>query len=416
MKILTVFGTRPEAIKLAPVLRELARRANGLSGGNGDRGIQSIVCVTAQHRRMLDQVLTLFGIRPQYDLDIMAEGQTLAQVGAAIFAGLGPILQSEKPDWVIVQGDTTSAAIAALTGFYCGAKVAHVEAGLRTGDKGQPFPEEINRRITTISADLHLAPTAAARNNLLGEGVADDAIRVTGNPVIDALHWASAQAPSSSVQQLLAACGVCAEAGNGMGRDSFGPAKRLVLVTAHRRENFGAPLQHIAAALRELAHRYNGQVQIVYPVHPNPNVRTVVERELSGVAAIRLIEPLDYLDLVQLMKHSYLVLTDSGGIQEEAPSLGKPVLVLREVTERPEAVTAGTVKLVGTDRERILSQAIRLLDSSSEYRAMSEAVNPYGDGLASKRIAAALLGESSEPFRAATPVSKGAFAGAGGLS
>lgn len=339
---------------------------------------------------MLDQVLTLFELHADYDLDIMTENQTLLQVGAAVFDRLGPVLNKEQPDWVVVQGDTTSAALAALASFYCGCKVAHVEAGLRTRDKWRPFPEVINRRVVGVAADLHLAPTVSARDNLLREGISPESILVTGNPVIDALQWASRQPPSDRISRLLRQCGMASK-------------QRLLLVTAHRRENFGAPLQRICSALREIAARYQGQVQIVYSVHPNPNVRRVAEEELGQTAGIHLVEALNYVDVVQLMKSAEIVLTDSGGIQEEAPSLGKPVLVLRDVTERPEAVTAGTVKLVGSNRERIVGEAVRLLESSAAYQQMAEAVNPYGDGLASHRIVSALLGEPFEPFHAAPP-------------
>ena len=371
-KVLTIFGTRPEAIKLAPVIRELERQA-------GDGGPESIVCVTAQHRQMLDQVLELFGIVPDYDLNVMEGNQTPTQVAAAVLARLEPILRDVRPDWVLVQGDTTTVAAASLAAFYARTRVGHVEAGLRTHDKWQPFPEEINRRVAGVIADLHFAPTERARQNLLAEGVPAERILVTGNPVIDALQWVAAQPLGEGEpgfdRELL-------EKGDG----------RLILVTAHRRENLGAPLENICLALRDLAERYEGRLRIVYPVHLNPNVWGPVHRLLGGVRNITLTPPLDYLPLVHLLKRVHLVLTDSGGIQEEAPGLGKPVLVLREVTERPEAVEAGTVRLVGTDRARVVAETVRLLEDEEAYARMARAVNPYGDGKAAGRIVGGLLG------------------------
>lgn len=381
MKILSIIGTRPEAIKLCPIVQELQRRGNQ-NGGCGS-GLRSILCVTAQHRNLLDQVLEAFGQRPDFDLNLMEANQSLAQVAAGVFSGLDRVLLVEKPDWVVVQGDTTTAAIAAIAGYYAKIRVAHVEAGLRTGDKWHPFPEEINRRLVTAAADLHLAPTSAACENLEREGIDRRSIVVSGNPVIDALFWAERQRPSEYARQLLASCG---------------PESRILLVTSHRRENFGEPLRRICRALRRLAEQFSGDVKIVYPAHPNPNVRTVVAGELEGVPGLHMIEPLNYLDLVHVMKSSYLVLTDSGGIQEEAPSLGKPVLVLRDVTERPEAVAAGTVKLVGTNTDQIVAEASSLLRDASLYHRMSRALNPYGDGLASRRIVSALFGEPYEEF------------------
>ncbi|MFN7930806.1 MAG: UDP-N-acetylglucosamine 2-epimerase (non-hydrolyzing) [Blastocatellia bacterium] len=365
MKILSVFGTRPEAIKMAPVLAELNKHQDKVT---------SVVCVTAQHRQMLDQVLELFAIHPRYDLDIMLPNQSLAQITARALTKLDEVLQQEKPDWILVQGDTTTVMAAALAAFYHKIKVGHVEAGLRSFDKFQPFPEEINRKIATSLSDLHFAPTDVSRQNLLREGIADTQIVVTGNTVIDALLQV-AEKPYDWAHSPLAA----------IPRD-----KRIILVTAHRRENFGAPFENICAALRALAERYD-DVHIVYPVHLNPNVQQIVRATLSQIRNVTLLEPLEYLPLVQLMKQSYLVITDSGGIQEEAPGLGKPVLVLREVTERPEGVAAGTVKLVGTDKEKIIHEASLLLDDHAAYQAMSQAVNPYGDGNASQRIVASLM-------------------------
>ena len=378
MKILNVFGTRPEAIKLAPIIRELRRRS-------ARKGIESLVCVTGQHRQMLDQVLDLFGIVPDYDLNLMRENQSPAQVASAVLAHLEPILNVERPDWVLVQGDTTTVLAASIAAFYARVKIGHVEAGLRTGDKWQPFPEEINRRVASVVADLHFAPTETSRQNLLRENVPDETILVTGNPVIDALRWVAGQPfdlnTLSLDPSLLTAEGV-----------------KLILVTAHRRENFGRPLENICLALRDLAERMDGRFHIVYPVHKNPNVWEPVHRLLKGVPNITLMPPLDYLPLVHLMKHAYLVLTDSGGIQEEAPSLGVPVLVLREVTERPEAVKAGTVRLVGTERDYMVEQAMHLLKDAESYNQMAQAVNPYGDGKAAERIVSTLLGETPEPF------------------
>lgn len=363
MKILSIFGTRPEAIKLAPVLAEL-----------NQRNVTSVVCVTAQHREMLDQVLALFAIQPDYDLAIMQPNQSLAALTARALTSLDDVLRLEKPDWILVQGDTTTVMTAALAAFYHQVKVGHVEAGLRSFDKYQPFPEEINRRIASSISDLHFAPTALSKQNLLREGVPETNILVTGNTVIDALLQVAPK-PYDWDSSPLAV----------IPRD-----KRLILVTAHRRENFGAPLVNICAALRTIAERY-GDVHLVYPVHLNPRVQTVVYESLGNIANITLLPPLEYLPLVQLLKHSYLVVTDSGGIQEEAPGLGKPVLVLREVTERPEGVAAGTVKLVGTDKNNITREIELLLTDKAEYDRMARAVNPYGDGRASARIVTKLL-------------------------
>lgn len=374
MKVLSVFGTRPEAVKMAPVVRALSQVKN----------IDARVCVTAQHRQMLDQVLDLFQIKPDYDLDLMREDQSLAELSAAIFTHLDPALTDFKPDWVLAQGDTTTVAITALLSYYRRIRFGHVEAGLRTHDKWQPFPEEINRRVAGVVADLHFAPTDWARQNLLREGVDEKIIAVTGNPVIDALQFVSGQAEPEEIKRLL---GKLEIAESGVGSRKSG--KRLILVTAHRRENFGQPLEEICLALKEIASR--GDVEIVYPVHLNPNVQEPVNRILKNTAHITLLPPLDYLPLVHLMKHATLILTDSGGIQEEAPAFGKPVLVLREVTERPEGVRAGTLKLVGTDTRRIVEETTRLLEDESAYAAMAKASNPFGDGQAAKKIVQALL-------------------------
>ncbi len=354
--MLSVFGTRPEAIKMAPVLKLLAR----------EPGIRSLVCVTAQHREMLDQVLQLFQIRPDHDLDLMREGQSLTEITTRALTELSPYLERERPDLLLVQGDTTTTMAAALAAFYARVPVAHVEAGLRTGDKGYPYPEEVNRRVTTVIATQHFAPTERARRNLLGEGIADAEIMVTGNTVIDALLEVVKLEPKRVPQLPLR-------------------GKRILLVTAHRRENFGAPLLEVLGALRDLASRF-ADVDIVYPVHRNPNVDGPVRGSIAGVAGIHLVDPLEYKAFADLMAASYLILTDSGGIQEEAPSLGKPVLVLRDETERPEAVEAGVVQLVGPHREAIVTAAAELLENPKRYAAMATRVNPYGDGKAAGRI------------------------------
>jgi UDP-N-acetylglucosamine 2-epimerase (non-hydrolysing) len=362
-KILLVFGTRPEAIKLCPVVRSLREHP---------AQFDVKVCVTAQHREMLDQVLAAFEVTPDYDLDIMQPGQTLFDSTSRILAGLQPVFKTQRPDLTIVQGDTTTTLCGALASFYEGVPVAHVEAGLRTGDMRQPFPEEMNRVLTSRLTALHFAPTGQSRENLRNEGVPADAIKVTGNTGIDAVLY---------VRDRL-------EQGKLKGRDwpQLDPAKKLILVTAHRRESFGGGFERICRGLAELANR--ADIQIVYPVHPNPNVQDPVQRLLAGHPNILLIEPLSYVPFVDLMRRAYLLITDSGGIQEEGPSLGKPILVLREKTERPEAVTAGTVKLVGADEHRLLAEANLLLDHRELYEGMARIHNPYGDGRASTRIAA----------------------------
>jgi UDP-N-acetylglucosamine 2-epimerase (non-hydrolysing) len=365
LRVLSIFGTRPEAVKMAPVIRRLAAEPR----------VESVVCVTAQHREMLDQVLDLFSIRPDFDLDLMRPDQPLADLTAALFTGLDPVLHQVRPDWVLIQGDTTSAMAASLLAYYHRARVGHVEAGLRTGDKWQPFPEEINRRVAGAIADLHFAPTEWARQNLLHEGVPPERVIVTGNPVIDALQDVAAR-PYDVTRGPLAA---------------IPWERRVILVTAHRRENFGRPLENIFTALRTLAETYPKDIHLVYPVHLNPNVRGPAHRLLGNLPNVSLIEPLDYLPMVHLMKRAYLVVTDSGGLQEEAPALGTPVLVLREVTERPEAIEAGTARLVGTDPATILSETRRLLDDPAARQAMAHAANPYGDGHAAERIVKALV-------------------------
>ncbi len=370
IRILAVYGTRPEAVKMAPVTHILKETP----------GIQIYTCATGQHRQMLDQVLQAFNLHPEYDLDIMKPDQTLAQICAAVFTYLDPVLVRLQPDWVLVQGDTTTVLAASICAAYRQIKVGHVEAGLRTHDKTQPFPEEINRRVASAVADLHFAPTEWSRDNLLKEGIAADTIHVTGNPVIDALQWITQQPEPREVLQLLKNLEVGASGGN-----------RMVLVTAHRRENFGQPLEQICTALDQLADHYQGKVRFVYPVHLNPNVQEPVYRMLGQNQNITLLPPLDYLPLIHLMKYASLILTDSGGIQEEAPGLGKPALVLRDVTERPEGVESGVLKLIGTNTERIIRETRQLLDDESAYNAMAKASNPYGDGHASERIRDILL-------------------------
>ena len=369
MKVLTVFGTRPEAIKMAPLVHALAK----------DPHFEAKVCVTAQHREMLDQVLKLFSIVPEYDLNIMQPGQGLTEITCRILEGLKPVLESFKPDVVLVHGDTTTTMAASLAAFYQRIPVGHVEAGLRTGDLSSPWPEEGNRTLTGHLATYHFAPTETSRQNLLRENIADNRITVTGNKVIDALFWVRDRVLSDEAlhNELTQRYPFLA---NG---------KKMILVTGHRRESFGRGFEQICHALAEIAAN-NPDVQIVYPVHLNPNVSEPVKRILGHVENVILIEPQDYLPFVWLMNRAWLILTDSGGIQEEAPSLGKPVLVMREMTERPEAVSAGTVCLVGTDSQRIVNEVTRLLQDESAYQAMSRAHNPYGDGHACHRILSAL--------------------------
>jgi len=364
--VLLVFGTRPEAIKMAPVHRALA----------GDPRFNVRVCVTAQHREMLDQVLGLFGIEPEYDLDLMRPGQDLSAITGSVLEGLRGILEEAAPDYVLVHGDTTTTMAASLAAYYAQIPVGHVEAGLRTGDIYSPWPEEMNRRLTGSIATLHFAPTDAARTNLLREGVDDARIAVTGNTIIDALLSMVEKARAGAEGEFM-------ERFRGIDLD-----RRLVLVTGHRRENFGGGFERICEALAELSR--TPDVEIVYPVHLNPNVQEPVHRILGSLPNVHLIAPQEYLPFLFLMDRAHLIITDSGGIQEEAPSLGKPVLVMRDTTERPEAVDAGTVRLVGTDTRVIVEAARTLLEDEDEYRAMSFAHNPYGDGAASQRIADAL--------------------------
>jgi len=390
IKVLSVFGTRPEAIKMAPVVQELARHPNR---------ILSRVCVTAQHREMLDQMLDLFCIEPDYDLDLMREDQRLSDVTANVLTGIERVIQQERPDWVLVQGDTTTTMATALAAFYNRCKVGHVEAGLRTGNKFYPFPEEINRKIADAVSDLHFVPTETNKRNLLREGFSEESILVTGNTVIDALleirqrfgKLTTEQFGKLTTEREYDVQGPAVSGTNGGPLGGIPQDKRIILITAHRRENFGAPLRSICQALLRLSEEYSSSVHLVYPVHRNPNVNTVVHELLGKRDNISLLDPLEYHTFVQLMDMSYLILTDSGGLQEEAPSLGKPVLVLREETERPEAVEAGTVRVIGTACEAIVNETRQLLEDHEEYQRMSRAVNPYGDGRASQRIVEALL-------------------------
>jgi UDP-N-acetylglucosamine 2-epimerase (non-hydrolysing) len=374
LKVMTVIGTRPEAIKMAPVIKALM---------NCSEQIQSVVCVTGQHREMLDQALKIFGIVPDYDLNLMNPNQSLSLLTANILKALDEVITTEKPDWILVQGDTTTAMVASLVAYYHHIKLGHVEAGLRTNAKFQPFPEEINRRITDILADVYFPPTQTSRMNLLKEGICPESIVVTGNTVVDSLMMISQRVSGRSLDS----------------RISMSLENRLlILVTVHRRESFGKPLENICNALARIAYKFQDKIQIVYPVHLNPNVHKTVYEILSGISNISLIEPVDYENLVGLMSKAYLIMTDSGGIQEEAPSLHKPVLVLRDMTERPEAIEAGTARLIGTDADRIFTEATRLIEEPKSYSLMSNAINPYGDGLASQRIVQFLLGQPIEGF------------------
>ncbi|HZM21037.1 MAG TPA: UDP-N-acetylglucosamine 2-epimerase (non-hydrolyzing) [Anaerolineales bacterium] len=374
LKVMTVIGTRPEAIKMAPVIKSLM---------NYSEEVKSVVCVTAQHREMLDQALEIFGIVPDYDFNLMKPNQSLSLLTANLLTALDELISFEKPDWVLVQGDTTTAMVASLVAYYHRIKLGHVEAGLRTNDKFQPFPEEINRRIADILADAYFAPTQNSRMNLIKEGIRSESIVVTGNTVIDALMMISRRVAGRPLDSRIS---------------TSIKNKLLILVTVHRRESFGEPLENICKALARLALSYQEKIQIVYPVHLNPNVRKTVYETLSGIPNISLIEPVNYEELVGLMSSSYLILTDSGGIQEEAPSLHKPVLVLREMTERPEAIEAGAAKLIGTDADRIYSETMRLIEEPKSYHRMASAINPYGDGQASQRIVQFLLGQPIEVF------------------
>lgn len=363
IKVMTVFGTRPEAIKMAPLVKELEKNEK----------IESIVCVTAQHRQMLDQVLAIFDIKPDYDLDIMKERQTLISITTNVLQGLDGVLKEAKPDIVLVHGDTSTTFVGALAAFYNQIPVGHVEAGLRTYDKYSPFPEEMNRCLTGRIADLHFSPTISNRNNLVKEDIKDENIYITGNTVIDALK--------TTVSKDYKLC-------DSMSKVDF--SKKVILVTAHRRENLGEPLENICRALKRIVTEFD-DVELVYPVHLNPAVRETVNKYLAGMDRVHLIDPIDVRDMHNAMDRSFMIMTDSGGLQEEAPSLGKPVLVLRNETERPEAVEAGTVKVAGVKEEVIYEMAKKLLTDENEYNSMAHAVNPYGDGEASRRTVEAIL-------------------------
>ena len=366
LKLMTVFGTRPEAIKMCPLVLEMSKHPDY---------IEPIVAVTAQHREMLDQVLELFNIKPDYDLNIMASGQTLYDITTKALNGLKEVIEEAKPDMVLVHGDTTTTFAGALAAFYAQVPVGHVEAGLRTGNKYSPYPEEMNRKLTGSIADMHFAPTSTSKANLLKENVNPETILVTGNTVIDALkttvkaNYEFADAEFNKI---------------------FARGNRLILMTTHRRENLGEPMRNVYKALRKVLETHS-DVEAIFPVHKNPKVREIVQEELGGLDSVHLIEPMDYEPFANLMGKVDIVLTDSGGIQEEAPALGKPVLVLRDTTERPEAVDAGTVKLIGTEYEDVLRETNLLLDDAEHYKKMAEATNPYGDGKACERIIRAIL-------------------------
>lgn len=362
IKVMSIFGTRPEAIKMAPLVKELERREE----------IESIVCVTAQHREMLDQVLETFEITPDYDLNIMKQGQTLGDITTRALNGLEEVIKEVKPDIVLVHGDTTTTFAGALAAFYNQVAIGHVEAGLRTNDKYSPFPEEMNRQMVDCMTDMYFAPTKLSKENLLNENIEEDKIYITGNTAIDAM---STTVDNNYSHKEL---------------DWIKEGERLILLTAHRRENLGEPMHHIFKAIRKIVDEFE-DVKVIYPIHLNPKVREVANEEFNGCDRVRLIEPLEVFDFHNFQNKSYIILTDSGGIQEEAPSLGKPVLVLRDTTERPEGIDAGTLKLVGTNEEVIYEETKKLLTSKEEYEKMSKASNPYGDGHASERIVDAII-------------------------
>ena len=360
-KVMTIFGTRPEAIKMAPLVKELERRNE----------IESIVCVTAQHREMLDQVLTVFNIKPNYDLNIMKQGQTLSEITSRVLQGLEEVIKKEKPNIILVHGDTTTTFAGSLAAFYNQVDIGHVEAGLRTWNKYSPFPEEMNRQMVDRMTDMYFAPTEVSRKNLLQENIPEEKIYVTGNTAIDALKTTVKEDYNNEIL-------------NWVGKD------KLILLTAHRRENLGEPMKHIFRAVKRIVEEYP-DVKVVYPIHLNPKVREIANEIFKGIDKVRLIEPLEVIDFHNFQNKSYIILTDSGGIQEEAPSLGKPVLVLRDTTERPEGIAAGTLKLVGTNEEKIYIETKKLLDNKEEYNKMSHASNPYGDGFTSKYIVDAII-------------------------
>lgn len=362
IKVMSIFGTRPEAIKMAPLVKELERR----------KEIESIVCVTAQHRQMLDQVLETFNIKPDYDLNIMKQGQSLSEITSRALTGLESVIKDVKPDIVLVHGDTTTTFAGALAAFYNQVAIGHVEAGLRTYDKYSPFPEEMNRQMVDCMTDLYFAPTIVSKENLLKEDIQEEKIFVTGNTAIDAM---STTVKNDYTHPEL---------------EWIKPNEKMILLTAHRRENLGEPMRHIFKAIRRIVDEFD-DVKVIYPIHLNPLVRSVANEVFDGCDKVKLIEPLEVFDFHNFQNKSYIILTDSGGIQEEAPSLGKPVLVLRDTTERPEGISAGTLKLVGTDEETIYNETKKLLTDNKEYEKMSHASNPYGDGHASERIVDAII-------------------------
>ena len=368
IKVMTIFGTRPEAIKMAPLVKELEKR----------KEIESIVCVTAQHREMLDQVLKVFDIKPDYDLNIMKQGQTLSEITSRVLLGLEEVIKEVKPNIILVHGDTTTTFAGALAAFYNNIDIGHVEAGLRTWNKYSPFPEEMNRQMVDCMTDMYFAPTEVSKNNLLIQGINEEKIYITGNTAIDAMKYTVNDNYYNEIFDWV-------------GED------KLILLTAHRRENLGEPMRNIFKAIKRILEEYS-DIKVIYPIHLNPKVREVANEIFGGIERIKIIEPLEVFDFHNFIKKSYLILTDSGGIQEEAPSLGKPVLVLRDTTERPEGIKAGTLKLIGTDEKKVYKEIKKLLDDKSEYEKMSKANNPYGDGFASKKIVDEIINKYKEEF------------------
>lgn len=368
IKVMTIFGTRPEAIKMAPLVKELEKR----------KEIESIVCVTAQHREMLDQVLKVFDIKPDYDLNIMKQGQTLSEITSRVLLGLEEVIKEVKPNIILVHGDTTTTFAGALAAFYNNVDIGHVEAGLRTWNKYSPFPEEMNRQMVDCMTDMYFAPTEVSKNNLLIQGINEDKIYITGNTAIDAMNYT---VNDNYYNEIF----------NWVGED------KLILLTAHRRENLGEPMKNIFNAVKRLVIEVPN-IKVVYPIHLNPNIRKIADEVIGNNDKIKIIEPLEVIDFHNFINKSYLILTDSGGIQEEAPSLGKPVLVLRDTTERPEGIKAGTLKLIGTDEKKVYKEIKKLLVDKSEYEKMSKANNPYGDGFASKKIVDEIINKYKEEF------------------
>ena len=368
IKVMTIFGTRPEAIKMAPLVKELEKR----------KEIESIVCVTAQHREMLDQVLKVFNIKPDYDLNIMKQGQTLSEITSRVLLGLEEVIKEVKPNIILVHGDTTTTFAGTLAAFYNNVDIGHVEAGLRTWNKYSPFPEEMNRQMVDCMTDMYFAPTEVSKNNLLIQGINEEKIYITGNTAIDAMKYTVNDNYYNEIFDWV-------------GED------KLILLTAHRRENLGEPMRNIFKAIKRILEEYS-DIKVIYPIHLNPKVREVANEIFGGIERIKIIEPLGVFDFHNFIKKSYLILTDSGGIQEEAPSLGKPVLVLRDTTERPEGIKAGTLKLIGTDEKKVYKEIKKLLDDKSEYEKMSKANNPYGDGFASKKIVDEIINKYKEEF------------------